>query len=96
VDFLSFACRNSLPRWRTACLVRGHKPVSHAEQVPQDVGRDAGHPNQHGAVAQIVVGHVVNIGSGCKQFGAVIEADANHKRTRLAERLTGTHAKSFP
>jgi hypothetical protein len=28
---------------------------------------------------EIVVGHGVNIGSGCKQFGAVVEADANQK-----------------
>ena len=57
--------------------MRSHKLVSHAEQVPQDIGCDAGEANQHGAVVEIVVGHVVNIGSGCEQFGAVIEADTN-------------------
>jgi hypothetical protein len=64
--------------------MRGHKPVSHAEQVPQYIGRDAGQPNQHSAVVEIVVGHVVNIGSLCEQFGAVVEADANRERTRLS------------
>ncbi|MGA8440593.1 MAG: hypothetical protein WB762_25240 [Candidatus Sulfotelmatobacter sp.] len=58
--------------------VRGHKPVSHAEQVPQDIGRDAGHAIQHGAVVEVVVSHVVNIGSRCEDFGAVVEADRNH------------------
>jgi len=38
--------------------------VSFAKQVPQDVGCDAGQANQHGSVAEIVVGHVVNIGNG--------------------------------
>src|ERR1019366_2198273 len=69
----------SAARWRTACRVGGHKLVSHAEQVPQDIGCDAGQANQPGAVAEIVVGHVVNIGSGCEQFGAVVETDANGK-----------------
>jgi hypothetical protein len=57
--------------------------VSHTEQVPQDIGCDTGQPNQHGVVVEIVVGHVVNVGSRCEQFGAVIEADANCKRVRL-------------
>jgi hypothetical protein len=59
--------------------MRGNKLVSHAEQVPQDIGCDAGQANQHGAVADIVVGRIVNVGSRCEQFGAVIEADAHHK-----------------
>jgi hypothetical protein len=55
--------------------MRGHELVSHAEQVPQDTGRDARQANQHGTVIEIVVGHVVNIGRGCEQFSAVVEAD---------------------
>ena len=72
--------------------MRGHKLVRHGEQVPQDIGRDAGQANQHGAVVEIVVSHVVNIGSGCEQFGAVVEAHANHKGTRLS-RTMSRHAR---
>src|SRR5271167_266281 len=57
-----------IPRWRTPCRVGDHKLVSHSEQVPQDIGCDAGQANQHGVVVEIVVGYVVNIGSGCEQF----------------------------
>src|SRR5208282_5591819 len=70
----------SVPRWRTACRLGDHKLVSHAEQVPQDIGGDTGQANQHGTVIEIVVGHVVNIGRGCEQFGAVVEVNANHQR----------------
>jgi hypothetical protein len=66
-------------------LVGGHELVSHAEQVAQDIGRDAGHANQHGAVVEIVVDYVVTIGSGCEQFGAVAEADAPRKRTLVRQ-----------
>ena len=59
----------AVSRWRTPCSVGGHKLVSHAEQVPQDIGCDAGQANQHGSVAEIVVGHVANIGSGGEKFG---------------------------
>jgi hypothetical protein len=69
----------SAARWRTACLKRGHKLVSHAEQVPQDIWCDKRETNQYGAVAEIVVSHVVNIGSRCEKFGSVVEAHANHK-----------------
>src|ERR1700722_1337546 len=82
----------SAARWRTACLERGHKLVSHAEQVSQDIGCDTRETNQYGAVAEIVVGYVVNIGSGSEQFGAVVEADAKHKRIRLS-RAMGRHAR---
>ena len=41
--------------------------------------------NQYGTMAEIVVGHVENIGSRCKQFGAAVETDADGKRTRLSE-----------
>src|ERR1022692_4812788 len=68
----------AVSRWRTACRVGGHELVSHAQQVAQDIGRDAGQANQYRAVAEIVIGHIVNIGSGCEQFGAVIGADTNH------------------
>src|SRR5438132_7942287 len=77
----------AVPRWRAVCRVRGHKLVSHTEQVPQDNWCDVGQANQHGCVVQIVVGHVVNARSGCEQFGAVVEADANHKRTRLSRTM---------
>jgi hypothetical protein len=75
--------------------MRGHKLVSHAEQVPQDIGCNAGKANQHGAVVQIVVGHVVNVGSGCEEFGAVIETDANGKRTRLSRTMSGHARQEF-
>jgi hypothetical protein len=54
----------AMSRGRTACRVSGHKLVSHAEQVPQDIGRDTGQANQHGVVVEMVVGRVVNVGSG--------------------------------
>src|ERR1035441_10457678 len=85
----------AVSRRRMACLMRGHELVSHAEQVPQDIGCDAGQANQHGAVAEIVVGHVVNIGSGCEQFGAVVETDANGKRTRLSRTINGHTCQKF-
>ncbi|SRR6266567_1419381 len=85
----------SVPRWRAACRVIGHKPVSHAEQVPQDIWCDTRETNQYGTVAEIVVGHVVNVGSGCEQFGAVVEADANHKRTRLSRTMSGHACQKF-
>src|ERR1700723_233258 len=73
----------AVSRWRSAFLVRIHKLVSHAKQVPQDIGCDVGQANQHRSVAEIMVGHVVNIRSGGEQFGAVVEADANYKRIRF-------------
>src|ERR1700722_5029344 len=82
----------SAARWRTACLNRGHKLVSHAEQVSQDIWCDTRETNQYGTVAEIVVGYVVNIGSGCEQFGAVLEAHAKHQRIRLS-RAMGRHAR---
>jgi hypothetical protein len=69
----------SIARWRTACFMRGHKLVSHAKQVPEDIGCDAGQANQYRTVADLVISHVVNIGSGGEHFGAVVEADANHR-----------------
>jgi hypothetical protein len=90
-DALSF-----IPRWRTPRRVGGHEFVSHAEQVPQDAGCDAGQANQHGAVVEIVVGHVVNVGVGCEQFGAVVKADANHKRTRLSRAILRHARQEFP
>jgi hypothetical protein len=53
--------------------------MSHGEQVPQEIGSDATQANQHGRIVEIVVGHVVNVGSGCQQFGAVVEVNANRK-----------------
>jgi hypothetical protein len=66
-------------RRESAGLLRGHKLVSHTKQVSQDIRCDTGQANQHRTVANIVISHVVNIGSGCEQFGAVVEADANRK-----------------
>src|SRR4029077_9969653 len=85
----------AIPRWRTACRVIGHQLVSHTEQVPHDNGCDAGQANQHGCVVQIVVGHLVNVGSGCEQFGAVVEADANHKRTGLSRTMSRQARQEF-
>jgi hypothetical protein len=82
----------SAARWRTACLMRGYKLVSHAEQVQEDIGCDAEQANQHGAVTEMVIGHIVNIRSYCQQFGSVVEADTNQKRTRLSRTMCG-HAR---
>src|SRR5208282_144385 len=68
------------------------RTCDHAEQVAQDIGCDAGHANQHGAVVEIVVGHVVNIWSRCKQFGTVVEVNPNRKRTRIS-RTMSRHAR---
>jgi len=67
--------------------VRGYKLVSHAEQVPQDIGCEAGQANQHGVVVEIVIGHVVNIGSRCEQFGAVVEADDRRVLPRAQRKI---------
>jgi len=89
-DFTRSKALASIPRWRTCC-VRGHKLVSHAEQVPQYILCDKREMNQHGTVVEIVVGHVVNIGSRREQFGAVVEVNANHKRTpRVHPCMLGT------
>jgi hypothetical protein len=69
--------------------------VSHAEQIPQDIGRDAGQANQHGVVVEIVVGHVVNIGSRCKQFCAIVEADTNREGTRLSRTMSRHTCQEF-
>lgn len=69
-----------------------NKLVRHAEQLAQDIGRDAGQANQHGVVAEIVVGHVVDVGSGGEQFGSGFETYANRKRTRLS-RTISRHAR---
>jgi hypothetical protein len=53
----------AVPRRRTECPVGCHKLVSLAEQIPQDIGCDTGPANQHGSVAELVVGRV-NIGNG--------------------------------
>jgi len=90
---LSSWCELSAPpRWRTRWYVGGHKLVSHAEQVPQHVGIDAREANQNGAVAGVVVRHVVNIGGRSKQLGTIIEIDAHDNRTgfgRAMSRHTG-------
>jgi len=75
--------------------MRGYKLVSHAEQVPQDIGCDAGQSNQHGAVVEIVAGNVVDVRVGYEQFGAVVEADANHKRIRLSRTMSRHACQEF-
>ena len=60
--------------------------MSHVEPAPQDVGRDEGQANQHRAV-EIVVGHVVSIGSHCEQFGSVAnlpQSDQCETKSRIA------------
>ena len=57
-----------------------------------DIRCDAGQANQHGAVVEIVFGDVVNVGSGCQQFGTIIKVNTNHKRTRLS-RAMRRHAR---
>jgi hypothetical protein len=66
--------------------------VSHAEQIPQNIGCDAGQANQYGCVVEIVIGQVIKIGSGCEQFGAGVEVNANRKLTRLS-RTMRRHAR---
>jgi hypothetical protein len=61
--------------------------MSHAEQVPQDIRCDTRQANEHGWVAEIVVGHVLNTRVCCEQFGTVVEADANQKRTRFCRAM---------
>src|SRR5579863_5209205 len=73
----------------------GHEPVSHAEQVPQDIRCDAGQANQHGGVVEIVVSHVVNLRVCCEQFCAVVETNANHERTRLSRTMSGQARQKF-
>jgi hypothetical protein len=57
----------------------GHKPVGHAEQVSQRIAIDARQANQHGAIADVMVCHVVNRRVRIEQLGAVIEIHANDK-----------------
>jgi len=62
----------ALPRWRTGRGFAVHELVGHAQQVSQHIGIDARQANQHGAVADVVVGHVVYSGVGIEQFRAAI------------------------
>jgi hypothetical protein len=57
--------------------MRGHKLVSHAEQVPQDIGCHAGQANQDSVVVEIVVGHVIEIGSRCDLVVVSLEDNRN-------------------
>jgi hypothetical protein len=75
-----------VPRWRVACRVRGHKLVSHAEQVPQDIGCDAGQTNQHGGVVEIVVGHVVDIRVCCESSARSLKPRRTMREPGSAER----------
>ena len=69
--------------------------MSHAEQVPQDIGRDAGQADQNGGVVEIVVGYVVNIGSRCEELGTVVEVNPNRKRTRLSRTINRHTCQEF-
>ena len=64
---------SALPSWRALRRVAGHKLVVHTEQVSQNIGTYAREANQHGAVADVMVRHVVDIRGQSEQFGAVIE-----------------------
>ena len=68
--------------------MRCQKFVSHATQVLQDIGLDTVQANPYDIVGELVVRHVINIGSGGDQFGAVIEANVNRKRARLTRTMS--------
>ena len=64
---------SAFPSWRTLRGVAGHKLVGHTEQVSQNIRIYAREANQHGAIADIMVRHVVDIRGQSEQFSAVIE-----------------------
>jgi hypothetical protein len=69
--------------------------MGHAQQVPQNIGRSAGQANQYGGVVEIVVGNIIDIGVGCEKFSPVVQADSNHKRTRLSRMMSGRACQQF-
>jgi hypothetical protein len=70
----------SAARWRTACLMRGRKLVSRAEQVLQDIGCDAGQANQHGGVVE-------NSGQSGSKHPGLLRAVRRGRRSRLEPRV---------
>jgi hypothetical protein len=96
-DFYSFSWieLSALLRWRTRCGDAGHKLVSHAEQVPQDIGSDASKTNQNGCVVDVVVRQVINVGGRSEQLGAVLETDANDERTWFGGPMSGYARQKF-
>jgi hypothetical protein len=46
-----------------------------------------GEANQHGVIADVVVGEVVGIGVPCEQFGAIIEIHTKTSELGSAERF---------
>jgi len=84
-----------IPRWRRPCRLGDHELMSHSQQVAENIGRDAGQANQYGGVVKIVVGNIIDIRVGCKQFGAIVEADSNHKRTRLSRMVSRQARQQF-
>jgi hypothetical protein len=85
---------SALPRWRPGRGLAGHKLVGHAYQVAQYIGIDARQANQHGAIANVVVRHVVHIGV-CSQLSAIIEIHSNGKRVRLGRPISGDTRQEF-
>jgi len=75
--------------WWTRRGLAGYKFVGHAEEVAQDVRSDARKANQHGGIAAVVFGNVVNRGVSREEFGAVVEIDANDKRPRFGRTIRG-------
>jgi len=63
---------------------------------PATLGIDARQANQHSAIADVVVRHVVNIGVRSEQLGAIIEIHANGKRARFGRAMSGDTRQEFP
>jgi hypothetical protein len=86
---------SELPSWRAWRGVARHKLVGHAEQVPQYIEIHAREANQHGAIADIVVRHVVNIRGRSEQLGAIIEIHADNKRSGFCRAMCGDTGQKF-
>ena len=91
-DFYSFSRieLSAPPHWRTGCGTSGHKLVSHAEQVPEDIGSDASKSNQNGRVVDAVVCQVINVGGRREQLRAVLETDANDELAWFSGPMSGS------
>jgi hypothetical protein len=91
----SWTALSALPRWRMGSGVAGHKLVGHAKQVAQYIGIDTRQANQDGAIANVVVRHVVHIGVRSEQLSAIIEIHSNGKRVRLGRPISGDTRQEF-
>src|SRR5205085_11496917 len=56
---------------------------------------DARQANQHGAIANVVVRHLVNIGIRSEQLSAIIEIHSNSKRVRLGRPISEDTRQEF-